>query len=245
MPTCLSFRKIPSRRPAVGLDLRLWLALGTGLAALLAGCGVRPGPWQRLFDGRDTTAWRAFGKSDFPARGWVAEDGWLKHLAKGGGGDLVTRETFTDFELRWEWRVARGGNSGVKYFIDEKRGAPIGHEYQLIDDAAHPDAAHGPKRQTAALYDALPPRHAPVRPAGEVNESRIVVRGTRVEHWLNGRRVLQYELGSPALASAKAASKFSREDRWGTRFPTPILLQDHQDEVWFRNIRIRRLSLHR
>lgn len=243
MPATQRVLAMPILQLPWGIPRLMSIAAGCWLACLLAGCGSRPDPWQPLFEGRDTSAWRGFGKADFPAQGWVVEDGWLKHQAKAGGGDVVTRETFLDFELRWEWRVAKGGNSGLKYFIDEKRGAPIGHEYQLIDDAAHPDAAHGPKRQTAALYDALPPRNAPVRPAGEVNESRVVVRGLHVEHWLNGKRVLDYRLGSPELAAAKAASKFSREERWGTRFATPILLQDHQDEVWFRNIRIRRLTL--
>ncbi len=194
-----------------------------------------------MFDGTDTAGWRSFGKPGFPDKGWVIEDGWLHHVAGAGGGDIITRETFTDFELEFEWRIAPGGNSGVKYLIDERRGSPIGHEYQVIDDAAHPDAAHGPKRQTAALYDALAPVQAPTRPAGELNRSRIVVRGYDVEHWLNGKRVLDYRLESEALMAAKAASKFKGEGKWGTRFATPILLQDHRDAVWFRNIRIRSL----
>ena len=196
--------------------------------------------WRLLFDGT-TQAWRGFNQPGFPAQGWAVDDGWLHHLPKGGGGDLITREKFTDFDLEFDWRIAVGANSGVKYFIDEQRGSAIGHEYQLIDDAVHPDAAHGANRQTASLYDALAPDHAPVQPAGAINHSRIVVRGQHVEHWLNGRRVVSYELGSPELATAKATSKFKGEARWGTKFPTPILLQDHGDEIWFRNLRIRAL----
>jgi hypothetical protein len=197
--------------------------------------------WKLLFDGTSTAGWRGFGKPAFPTQGWEVKDGWLHHVPKAGGGDIITTQTFTDFELTFDWRIATGGNSGVKYLIDEKRGAPVGHEYQVIDDAAHPDAAHGPKRQTAALYDALPPVGAPVKPPGEINQSRIVIRGADVEHWLNGKRVVRYTLGSPELLLAKEASKFRKEAHWGTKFATPILLQDHQDEVWYRNIRIRPL----
>jgi hypothetical protein len=197
--------------------------------------------WKPLFDGSDTAGWKGFNKPNFPEKGWVIQDGWLHHVAGAGGGDIITRETFTDFDLEFEWRIAVGGNSGVKYLIDERRGSPVGHEYQLIDDAAHPDAAHGPRRQTAALYDALPPIGAVTRPPGEINRSRIVVRGYDVEHWLNGKRVLAYRLESDALMAAKEGSKFKREAKWGTRFATPILLQDHQDAVWFRNIRIKAL----
>jgi hypothetical protein len=198
--------------------------------------------WTPLFDGKTTAGWRGFGKESFPDKGWVVEDGWLKHTAKGGGGDIITERKFTDFELRFQWKIAAGANSGVKYFIDEARKSPIGHEYQLIDDSAHPDAKAGPKRHTASLYDALPPTKAKVKPAGEINRTRIVVRGNHVEHWLNGDKVLSYELGSAELAAAKAASKFKDEAKWGTKFATPILLQDHGDEVWFRNIRFRELK---
>ena len=201
----------------------------------------RKAGWRLLFDGRSTAGWKGFGKPALPAQGWIVEDGWLKHTAKGGGGDIITTELFGDFELRWDWRVAPGANSGVKYFIDEKRGAPIGHEYQLIDDALHPDALVGPKRQTGSLYDALPPGPRELHPPGTVNTSAVIVRGNHVEHWLNGHRILSYELGSAEMIAAKAASKFKNEAHWGTKFATPILLQDHGDEIAFRNIRIRPL----
>ncbi|MFM8421225.1 MAG: DUF1080 domain-containing protein, partial [Verrucomicrobiota bacterium] len=164
--------------------------------ALAAGCASGPSAhppntlsqaearkgWTLLFDGRSTDAWRGFGKDAFPTQGWEVADGWLHHRPKAGGGDLVTRAQFDAFELEFEWRIAPGGNSGVKYFIDEKRGAPIGHEYQVIDDAAHPDASHGPKRQTAALYDALPPVNPTVTvasPSSAVPASTVGMRPMR------------------------------------------------------------------
>ncbi|MCW5556669.1 MAG: DUF1080 domain-containing protein [Verrucomicrobiae bacterium] len=225
----------------------LTLACAGVLASLAVSFGAEKDPDAGanrvvLFDGLSTAGWRGFGKPEFPAVGWVVEDGWLKHRAGGGGGDVITTNRFTDFEFGFTWRVAPGANSGVKYFIDEQRGAPIGHEYQVIDDAAHPDALLGPKRQTAALYDALPVVGAPLLPAGQTNVSRIVVRGMDVEHWLNGTRVVSYTLGSPELQAAKAASKFKNEARWGTKFSTPLLLQDHGDEVWFRDLWVRQLK---
>jgi hypothetical protein len=141
-----------------------------------------------------------------------------------------------------DWKVAPGSNSGVKYFVLEDRDTAIGHEYQVIDDERHPDAKVGPHRQTAAFYDVLPANDRPLKPAGEWNTTRIVVHGQTVEHWLNGKKVLQYELNSPALNAAIEKSKFKGIERFGKRQNAHILLQDHGDQVWFRNIKIRRLS---
>jgi hypothetical protein len=198
--------------------------------------------WRLLFDGKTAAGWRGFKKPGVPAA-WVVENGALKCLARAArpsrdGGDVITNETFEDFELRLEWRIAPGGNSGIKYLVTEEREGPIAHEYQLIDDDKHPDASVGPHRKTASLYDALPAHGARLRPAGEFNESRIVVKGNRVEHWLNGWRVLAYELGSEPLLSAKAKSKFKDVPGWGTKIRGHILLQDHGDEVAFRSIKI-------
>jgi len=200
--------------------------------------------WVPLFDGKTLTGWRGYKKPDATSTRWRVENGMLTVPPNDGKDtrgalDLITTATYDQFELSFEWRVSPGGNSGVKYFVLEDMDAAIGHEYQIIDDQKHPDALIGPERQTSSFYDVLTASSRPVRPIGEFNESRIVVSGTRVEHWLNGTRVLQYELETPALKAAVADSKFKDVARFGTRQKGHILLQDHGDQVWYRNIRIR------
>jgi hypothetical protein len=223
------------------------------LALLLAGAAAAEAPtanqltdgekaagWKLLFDGKTTEGWRTFKKQSFPAKGWVVEDGWLHCLGK-GGGDVISDAEFGDFELKWEWKQAPAGNSGVKYFVTETRNAALGHEYQMIDEEREPDAksADG-KRVTASFYDVLKPSTAPpTRSAGEINQSRVLVKGNRVEHWLNGVKVLEYECGSEAVKAAVAASKFKTTTGFGNKMKGHILLQDHHSEVWFRNIKVR------
>ncbi len=203
----------------------------------------RTAGWKLLFDGKTTAGWRSFKKHSFPKGDWNVEDGWL-HCLGHGGGDIISDGQFDQFALEWEWKQARGGNSGVKYFVTEKRRAALGHEYQMIDDWREPDAkaAHG-KRVTAAFYDVFAPTTPPpLKQPGQVNHSRIVVIGNHVEHWLNGKKVLEYDCGSPATMAAVHASKFRHTPWFGTRIKGHILLQDHHSQVWFRNIKILDLS---
>ena len=203
--------------------------------------------WTLLFDGKTLDGWRAYRKTDASGTRWRVEDGTLALPAKTEPGtrqgDIISKDTFEQFELSWDWKVAPGGNSGLKYFILEDRDSAIGHEYQLIDDGRHADAKIGAHRQTAAFYDVLPAAaDKPLKPAGEWNTSRVVVRGQTVEHWLNGTKVLEYVLNSPAVNAAVEKSKFKGIERFGKRQNGHILLQDHGDQVWLRNIKIRRLG---
>jgi hypothetical protein len=202
--------------------------------------------WTLLFDGTSLDGWRAYKRADASGTRWVVKDGLLcldpgDKTDTRGERDIVTTKPYSQFELAWDWRISEGGNSGLKYFVLEDRESAIGHEYQLIDDAKHPDAKIGPHRQTAAFYDVLPATDRPTKPVGEWNTSRVVVRGNDVEHWLNGKKVLGYTLDSPALREAIAKSKFKGIERFGKVQPGLILLQDHGEAVCFRNVKVRAL----
>jgi hypothetical protein len=194
--------------------------------------------WKLLFDGKTTQGWRSFRKDSFPKKGWAVEDGWLKCIAGARGGDIITTGQFTNFELEWDWRIPAKANNGVKYFITEERQQAIGHEYQMLDDSTD----ERPKEQTASFYAVLPPKpHQPVRLAPEVNHSRVLVQGNHVEHWLNGEKVLEYECGSDEVKAGVAQSKFKNVPGFGNKITGHILLTEHHDEAWFRNIKIREL----
>ena len=197
--------------------------------------------WQLLFDGTSLKGWR--GYQDASISGWEVQDGTLHAIAKTKGVTLITTKTFSDFELSWEWKLPFAGNNGVKYFVTEARPSAPGHEYQMLDDDNHPDGKIGPHRQTAAFYDVLPPAaDKPTKPIGEWNASRIIVRGNHVEHWLNGRKVLAYELGSAEVKAGLAKSKFAKEPGFGDKITGPIMLTYHSDDCWFRNLKVRELK---
>lgn len=200
--------------------------------------------WTLLFDGKTLDGWRGYKKTDTAGTRWQVKDGMLcldPETGKDtkGARDIISKETYDQFELAWDWRAAQGANSGVKYFVLEDMDSAIGHEYQVIDDERHADAKIGPHRQTAAFYDVLPAANRPIKPAGEWNTSRVVVKGNTVEHYLNGTKVLTYELDSPALKAAIAKSKFKDVARFGKVHKAHVLLQDHGDNVCYRNVKIK------
>jgi hypothetical protein len=203
------------------------------------------GSWTPLFDGKSLAGWRGYKKADASETRWKVENGTLTLPANDGkdtrgARDIITTETYDNFDLRWEWKAAPGANSGVKYFVLEDQSSAIGHEYQIIDDAKHPDAQIGPHRQTAAFYDVLQAADRPIKPAGEWNVSEVRAHGNHIEHWLNGKKVLQYELDSPDLRAAIAKSKFKDIARFGKPQKGHILIQDHGNQVWFRKVEIRK-----
>lgn len=198
--------------------------------------------WITLFDGTSTSAWRGYLKQDLP-EGWQVVDGALTRVGK--GGDIITRETFDNFELILDWKLAPGGNSGVFFHVKEEPSLPYvwlsAPEYQILDDANHTD---GKLLETSAgsnfAVHAVARRAA--KKAGEWNTSRLIVAGSHVEHWLNGEKVVEYQLWSNDWANRVAASKFKTMPEYGKSPTGHIALQDHDDWVAYRNIRIRRIK---
>lgn len=273
------------------------LPLLVTLAAACLAAEAPSGQWEILFDGSSVDKWRGLRNSPFPDASWELRDDSL--IARPGriGRDVVSREYFSDFELHLEWKIAPGGNSGVKYLVDEDlpnshrsslygllfvwlavslaalyalrkhrklmpavagiaallgawgaqqireyvRYSSTGLEMQLLDNAGHPNGRDELKR-AGALYGLYAPEGDATRPAGEWNTSRIVVEGTAVEHWINGRHVLGYSLGSDDFHRRVAESGFRGIPGFGAKRAGAIVLQHHRDEVCFRNIRIKDLT---
>ena len=232
----------------------------------------RAAGWRLLFDGRSLAGWRGLGYPGIPAGHWTVDDGAIKKVATSKvapgpdgrrplGGDLMTLATFGDFELAWEWKISPGGNSGLKYNVSEAlsggqpsnvlrpgTGSPgvshsaIGFEYQMLDDDRHSDGRLATHR-SGALYDLLTPNDRKrLRPVGEWNHSRVVFVGNHGEHWLNGEKVVEYELGSRVMDSTLTASKFRSMPWFAQRRAGHIVLQDHGDEVWVRSVKIREVG---
>jgi len=215
--------------------------------------------WRLLFDGRTLSGWRGLGYDSVPTAHWKVADGAIEKIASGNvpkladgqpahGGDLMTVDSFGDFELAFEWKVAPGANSGVKYNVSERLSmspapnhAALGFEYQILDDDRHEDGKL-PSHRAGALYDLIAPNaRKHVRPVGEWNRSRIVFRGRHGEHWLNGEKIVEFDLGTARMDSLIAASKYRSIPGFADRREGGghIVLQDHGDEAYFRSIKVR------
>lgn len=196
--------------------------------------------WELLFDGASLAGWRAYDHSELPG-GWEVADGMI--MRTGPGGDIMTDRTFRDFELTLEWRLEEGGNSGVFYLAatGEENIYHSAPEMQILDDDRHPDG-QSELTSAGANYGLHPAPRGVVNPVGEWNHIRITVDDGRVEHWLNGEKIVEYVIRSAAWAELVAASKFSQWPAYGQAEDGHIGLQDHGDPVWYRNIKIRELD---
>ena len=210
--------------------------------------------WKMLWDGKTTEGWRGARLEDFPQQGWEIKNGILTVLASGGaesaaGGDIVTEKLYGDFELKADFKITEGANSGIKYYVDtdinKGPGSSIGLEYQILDDDKHPDAKlgnHEGSRTVASLYDLIKADpDKPIHPVGAWNTARIISKNNHVEHWLNGTKVLEYERGSEDFRKLVSESKYAKWDRFGELEEGRILLQDHGNRVSFKNIKIKTL----
>ena len=209
--------------------------------------------WVLLFDGETTEGWRGYNLDSFPAKGWEVTDGTLHVIGTGkgeagGGGDIIYDKKFDNFELALEWKVSEGGNSGIFYLAKEIPGTPIwksAPEMQILDNEKHVDAKLGKdgNRQAGSLYDLIPADPQNAKPAGEWNHVKILVYKGTVVHYMNGEPVLEYHLWTDDWKNIVADSKFADwEEFVNTAKEGYIGLQDHGDDVWFRNIKIKELE---
>lgn len=255
-------------RFVVALAMFVGVTAGAAQSPASAGSGApneltsaeRAAGWQLLFDGKTLTGWHGLGFSTTPPGLWTVESGAIKHVEHGKGPvqadgqpltgmDLISDRSFSDFELSWQWKIAEAGNSGVKYNVSESLSTAMdpphaakGWEYQVIDDVKAEDTKF-PSHRSGALYDMFAPNDKKhVNPAGQWNTSSIVFRGNHGEHWLNGQKVVEFDLGTARFDSAFAASKYKSYPAWfPVRRKGQLVLQDHGDVVWFRSIKIREL----
>ncbi len=220
----------------------------------------RAAGWRLLFDGASLAGWRGLGYDSVPSAHWRVVDGAIVKTASAqvrrqadgqpaAGGDLMSVDAFRDFELAFEWRVTPGANSGVKYNVSEQLSlaqaanhAALGFEYQVLDDERHPDNQIESHR-AGGLYDIVGPSSTKrLRPVGEWNSARIVLRDNHGEHWLNGAKIVEFDLATPRFDSLLAKSKYRPIPGFADRRRGHIVLQDHGDEVHFRTIKVRDLS---
>lgn len=206
--------------------------------------------WKLLWDGKTTEGWRGAKLTTFPVGGWKMENGLLKVLNSNGGestngGDIVTLKKYKNFELSVDFKITEGANSGIKYFVDTElnkgEGSSIGCEFQILDDAKHPDAKLGVKgnRTAGSLYDLIAAPEGKTFRKNEFNNARIVVNGNKVQHYLNNKLVIEYERNTQMWQALVNYSKYSVWPYFGNALEGNILLQDHGNEVWFKSIKIR------
>jgi hypothetical protein len=211
--------------------------------------------WKLLWDGKTTDGWRSAKETGFPKKGWTIEDGELKVVKSEGkesanGGDIITKDKYKNFILKVDFKITTGANSGIKYFVDpdlnKGAGSAIGCEFQILDDKNHPDAKLGVKgnRKLGSLYDLIPPYKISEAnfQKGTYNTAMIVVNGDKVEHWLNGKKIVDYERNNQMWNALVAYSKYKNWPDFGNLKEGHILLQDHGDAVSFKSIKIKVLD---
>jgi len=226
------------------------VVIGACLAILLGGLAMaQPAPntltaaeraagWKLLFDGKSAAGWRGF-KATAPDPGWQARDGALSPDPK-RSRDIISQEQFGDFDLAFDWKISPKGNSGVMFHVIEEGDQTYwsGPEYQVLDNSR----GEPPQQRAGALYDLYPPVGVVTKPVGEFNQGRIVVRRGKVQHWLNGVKVVEYDMNSADFKDRVAKSKFRIWKQFGASPRGHIAIQNHGDEVWYRNIKIRALK---
>ena len=213
--------------------------------------------WILLFDGKTFDGWRGLGSPTVPEGHWLIENGVIHKVENGKvpvkadgqpleGGDLMSIDTFQNFDLTFEWKISEGGNSGIKYNVSEEISArggshsALGFEYQVLDDKGYPEKLK-PSQYSASLYDLIAAKNIQLKPVGEFNTGRILLDGNHGEHWLNGVKVVEYELGTALFDSLYQKSKFVKHPDFPEKRAGHIVIQNHSDDAWYRNIKIRRL----
>ncbi len=215
--------------------------------------------WELLFDGKTFANWRGLGRDSVQPDHWKVENGMIHKVNSGevplqangepvAGGDLITIDSFKNFELQFDWKIKPNGNSGIKYNVSEEISkahtsgySALGFEYQILDDSAKMYNDLKPSQFTGALYDMYPPENVHANPVGEFNHSRIVLNGNHGEHWLNGEKVVDYNFGTAEFDSLFQQSKYAGYEGFATRRKGHIVITNHTDDSWYKNIKIRRL----
>jgi hypothetical protein len=234
----LNIVEVDQRRKDQGEKMNArWMVYPAFFAGLILSSqsSAAEGNWKKL----SNEAWRGFKRQDFPHKGWTIDQGGFKTIVGGDQVDIITKQKYRNFELELEWKVSPGGNGGIFYRASEAD-SEVWHtapEIQVLDDARHNDGKNA-KTSAGSLYALIAPTGKKLAPVGEFNKFRLIVRGNHVEHWLNGSKVVEYELGSDSLKALIAESKFSDKPRFGQEREGHIGLQHHGQEVWYRNIRI-------